>query len=193
MNRHLFIHVIPARLRRGVVLGAVAGLALGFARAEAPRYDENQVKAAYLFNFTRFVEWPTNSFAEAETPLIIGILGDDPFREALEKTVRGEKVKGHPLAVRSSRKIEDLKSCHVIFVDKTQKPQMQQILATLRDCPVLTVGEIDGFAQRGGIINMIKQEKRIGFEINNEAARRQGIKIGSQLTELGTCVKDDSP
>lgn len=191
MNRHLFIPVVRARLRRGVLLGAAAGLALGIARAEPPRYDENQVKAAYLLNFTRFVEWPTNCFAEAETPLIIGILGDDPFRDALDKTIKGEKVGGHPLVVRSSRKMDELKSCHVIFVDKTQKPQMQQILATFRDCPVLTVGEIDGFAQRGGIINMVRQDKRLGFEINDGAARRQGIKISSQLAELGTHVKGD--
>ena len=176
-----------------MALVAVLFAAAAVAHAEAPRYDENQVKATYLFNFTKFVEWPTNCFPDANSPLTIGMLDDDPFREVLQRTIKGEKVRGHPLTVRFARKIEELKTCHVIFIDKSQKPQIQQIFAALHGCPVLVVGEIDRFAQRGGIINLVRQEKRIGFEINDEAAARRGLKISSQLTELGTHVQDDPP
>lgn len=149
---------------------------------------EYQVKAACLFNFAQFVEWPAATFANPKAPIIIGVLGDDPFGPALEQIVRGETINDRKLVVARSRSLEELKSCHLLFISKSEKGNLDQILSSLNAASILTISETDQFARRGGVINFFLESNKVRFEINAEAARRNGLKISSQLLKLGKVV-----
>jgi hypothetical protein len=149
---------------------------------------EYDLKAAFLFNFAHFIEWPADTFASPNTPIIIGVLGDDPFGPILDKIVEGETVQNRKLVIKRSRQVDDLKDCQVLFISKSEKDRVPQILASLDDASVFTVGEMEGFAQHGGVTNFFLQGKRVRFEINLEAARRRGLKISAQLLDLGSEV-----
>jgi hypothetical protein len=156
--------------------------------AEAKSFQEYEVKAAFLYRFAQFVEWPNSAFSTADAPVAIGVLGDDPFGAVLDQLVQGEIIHGRKVVVRRSSGIDDLKTCHVLFVSKSEKDRTPQILGALANAPVLTVGEIDGFAGRGGMINFYIQDNKVRFEINPDAARRCGLKISSKLLGLGRLV-----
>jgi hypothetical protein len=179
----------------GAVLRVLLGLTTGwlaFAPREAPAQlavpNEYQVKAAFLFNFVQFVEWPHGAFTNSDTPFCIGVLGDDPFGTALDETVRGETVQNRRLIVQRSRQVENLKDCQLIFISKSETERVPGILGELDPVPVLTVSETQGFAQRGGIINLYLAANKVRFEINPAAARRKGLKISSELLSLGKII-----
>lgn len=173
-----------------VLLGMVCTLALGVmeARAAAPAPKEYEVKAAFLFNLVQFVEWPPQAFPTPKTPIIIGILGNDPFGVILDRTVRGETVENRPIAIHRSRKIENLKDCHLLFISKSEKGRLAQIFSSLAGTHCLTVGETDQFARTGGVVNFRPQGADIRFEINMDAARRGGLTISSKLLRLATVI-----
>lgn len=170
---------------------AVWHFGLSQLRAEAGD-TEHQIKAAFLFNFAQFVEWPPGAFTNAQAPLCIGVLGNDPFGSSLEETVHDETIRGRKLAIQHSRKIEDLKNCQMIFISRSEKSKVDEILAALDSRPVLTVGEIDGFAQRGGAINFYREGKKVRFEINPAVTRRNGLKVSSELLSLGKIVNEET-
>src|SRR5690606_29576187 len=149
---------------------------------------EYQIKAVFLFNFLQFVEWPETAFADPASPGRIGVLRDDPFGQALDDAVRGEPIGGRPLVVRRSRNVEDLQDCHLLFLSRSETRRADEILARLDRRPVLTVSEIDGFARHGGVIAFYPDGKKVRFEINSDAARRQSLRISSQLLDLGRIV-----
>lgn len=171
---------------------ATLAVATPLAAADAPPplapFKEYEVKAACLFNFGQFVEWPAAAFAATNSPLGIGVLGADPFGEYLNQIVQNETIKGRKVTIQSSRRVEDLLSCHVLFISKSEKGRLPQILAALGNTSVLTVGEVEGFAERGVMINFYLQGNKVRFEINPTAAQRQGLKISSQLLKLGKIV-----
>jgi len=152
---------------------------------------EYQIKAAFLFNFAQFVEWPATAFTNAEAPLCIGVLGEDPFGTALEQTVLGETVHSRKLIVRHSRRVEDLTACQLIFISKSEKGRLAEILSKLDGREALTVSEIDGFARRGGVINFYLDGNKVRFEINPAIAQREGLKMSSQLLSLGKIVQPE--
>ena len=157
-------------------------------RAQPSASKEYQLKAAFLYNFAQFVQWPEAAFPEASTPISIGVLGDDPFGVALDRVVQGESINNRKLIIKRSRQLDDLQSCHLLFISKSEKGRLAQILASLEARSILTVGETEQFAKRGGVINFFFDENRIRFEINTDAARRKGLKISSQLLSLGRIV-----
>ena len=169
-----------------LLLAVVSGVPV--AQAESGVSKEYQVKAAFLFNFVQFIEWPAAAFEEPTTPISIGILGDDPFGPYLNQLVRDEAVKSRRLIVKWSRMVDDLKGCQVVFISKSEKARFSQILARLEGKSVLTVSEVEGFAERGGIISFFLEKNRVRFEINAEAARQGGLKIDSQLLSLARIV-----
>jgi|SRR5688572_10997142 len=142
---------------------------------------EYQIKAVFLFNFTQFVEWPTNAFADAQSPLVIGVLGEDPFGAYLEETVRGEKANDHPLTVQRFRRVEDITTCHVLFISRSEAARFDQIFASLKNRHTLTVGDVDGFARSGGIIRFLTEKNKIRLRINLEAAKAANLTISSKL------------
>lgn len=146
---------------------------------------EYQVKAAFLFNFLQFVEWPAEAFTAEAAPIRIGILGDDPFGPMLEETVRGETIRQRPLEVRRGRRIDDLGGCHLLFISRSEQGRVGGILQEVGQAPVLTVSDLDGFADRGGGIRLFLVGKKVRFEINAEAVQKQRLKVSSQLLSLG--------
>ena len=150
---------------------------------------EYQIKAAFLFNFIQFVEWPPTVFKNADDPFRIGVLGQDPFNAALEETVQGETIINHKIIVEHSMQVDDLKNCQLIFISKSEKKHVTEILSALDDKPVLTVSEIEGFAERGGGINFYLEGKKVRFEVNPDAAQHDGLKISSQLLSLGKIIE----
>jgi hypothetical protein len=142
---------------------------------------EYQVKAVFLFNFAQFVEWPTNAFPEAQAPLVIGVLGEDPFGAYLDETVRGEKVNNRPLAVQRYRRVEEIKTCHVLFISRSETDRLAEILAHLKGRNILTVGDADNFAQRGGMIRFVMEKNKTRLKVNLEAAKAANLTISSKL------------
>jgi hypothetical protein len=150
---------------------------------------EYQIKAAFLYNFAQFVDWPSATFANTNAPFYIGILGDDPFDGVLDETIQDETINGHKIVAVRSQRIEELKNCQIIFVSKSEKRRVAEILTELDSKPILTVSEIEGFAQHGGGINFFLAGTKVRFEINPGAAQSDGLKISSQLLSLGKIVQ----
>jgi hypothetical protein len=167
-----------------LLLLAITGLPLAVSALTA---DEYAVKAAYLYNFAKFVEWPPASFATDNAPLLICVMGDNPFGEALTN-LHGKRVGAHAVAVQELPSSQEAPSCHIVFITRSQQPRLKNLLATLSGRPVLTVSDIDNFTQGGGIIGLIEIEQRIQFVINTSAASRAGLKISSQLLKLAIVV-----
>ena len=142
---------------------------------------EYQVKAVFLFNFTQFIEWPADAFTRADAPLVIGILGEDPFGTYLEETVRGEKANGRPLTVERYRNIQEIGNCQVLFISRSEAERLERIFASLSGKPVLTVGDVEGFARRGGMIRFAMTGGKVGLSINLDAAKAARLTISSKL------------
>jgi hypothetical protein len=156
-------------------------LVSGYGRAQAPQPTEYQVKAAYLFNFAKFVEWPQKAFAQPTSPLVIGVLGENLFGGDLARTIRDKTVDDHPLVVKELHSQAEATNCHILFISPSEKPRLAQILQDLKGVSVLTVGEVERFTEDGGMINFVREGTKIRFQINNPAAVSVGLKISSKL------------
>ena len=155
--------------------------------------SEYQVKAKYLYNLARFVDWPEQSFADSNSSYIIGILGEDPFGIDLEKTVEGKKAKGRNFVVKRFPKYEDLQFCHILYINLTDKDKLNKVIKKIKNENILTVGDTKNFAQNGGIINFITKEKKIRFQINLSAAEQSGIQISSLILRQADLIENKSP
>jgi hypothetical protein len=154
---------------------------------QAP-FNEREVKAVFLFNFVHFVEWPAAAFDNPQSPVVICVLGEDPFKELLDEVVNGESVGSRPLLVERFRRLEDMRDCHVLFINTSETPNQTRILAALRDVPTLTVGETADFATRGGIIRFLTEQNRVRLEVNVAAAKAAGLTISSNLLRSARIV-----
>ena len=162
-------------------------------RALALNEDEVEypAKLAFLYNFAKFIEWPLGSYRFPGAPFVICIVGHDPFHEDDESDLRTRTVSGHPIEIRTLRVTDTLSGCNMAFIPLTEKDQADKILRGFKGSSTLTVGETDGFAARGGIINLTVEGNRLRFEINQLAAERAGLKISSKLFSLAKIVTDD--
>jgi hypothetical protein len=149
-------------------------------KAAAPP-GEYQVKAVYLFNFGRFVEWPSRVFESADTPFVIGIFGDDPFGATVDEVVRGEKVGTRPIVVERFHDIGDIRRCHILFIGREDAQRLDEALAAVRGQSVLTVTDVDGAERQGAIIVLYNQNNRIRMRINLPQARASDLVISSKL------------
>lgn len=171
---------------------AVAVVCITLARAAhaAPPSAEYRLKAVFLFNFANFVQWPAHAFASADAPLVICVLGDDPFGEALDETVAGESIDRRHLAVRRVMRGEPLEQCHLLFVSRSETQRLDEVFRGVGETThVLTVSDIDRFASRGGTIGLFLDRNRVRFEISLNDARRRGLELSSQLLTLGRIVE----
>jgi hypothetical protein len=150
--------------------------------------SEYQVKAAYLFNFVKFVEWPEEAFADPLAPIVIGIVGDDPFGDALLQVVAGKTVQGRDVVIRKYRAGEDLRGSHILFISASEKKRPPQLLTSLQGSNTLTVADVDGFLEEGGMIRLFSEENRVRFAINVEATIRAKLKLSSKLLGLARVV-----
>lgn len=153
--------------------------------AGEPVSKEYQVKAAFLYNFAKFVEWPASSFENEGSPLVIGVFGENPFGSELENLVRGRKINGHPIFIKSVPSAAAVRNMHVLFISAAENERLGEFRTAVRNAGILTVGETDEFARRGGIIQFVPDGDKIRFEIRADQAASAGLKISSQLLKLG--------
>lgn len=149
---------------------------------------EYQVKAAFLFNFSQFVSWPPRAFGSANAPIVIAVLGRDPFGTVLDAIVSGERVNGHPLAVRRYGDVSQVEDCQILFIDRSKSAQLPEILQALRGRAILTVSDIEGSAQSGVMIDLVTRNDHIRMHINLAAARASGLTVSSQLLKLARII-----
>jgi hypothetical protein len=168
-----------------ILLLAQGGSSAGQQAAPTPEY---QLKAVFLFNFAQFVEWPPSAFPDSTTPLVIGVLGEDPFGPYLDETVRNEKVKERPLVVRRYRTVEEITTCHILFVSRREQARLGRILDRLRGRSILTVSDADHFANRGGMILFVTEHGRIRLRANLEAAQAADLTLSSKLLRSAQIV-----
>jgi hypothetical protein len=170
-------------------------LAFGFMLLLAPATRaqdaelEYKVKAAFLFNFISFVEWPAGKLAAKDTDVIVGCLPDDPAAPVLARALEGKTVEGRRIKLVVFKDTDDFRDCHLLFIGRARREKVDDVLSRLKQTPVLTVSEIDQFAQRGGMINFVRHERTFRFEINLGAAERAGLRISSKLASMATIVK----
>jgi YfiR/HmsC-like len=170
-------------LLRTTQLALCAALALLLLRAArgAETPGEYQVKAVFVFNFSRFVEWPPQAFSAPDQPFAICILGNDPFGPRLDEAVRGEQINQHPLLIRRLRSVREADNCQILYIDRSEAGELHQILSALDHRSTLTVSELSDAAERGGMIQFMTENNRIRLRINVESARAAGLTISSKL------------
>jgi YfiR/HmsC-like len=177
-----------ALLRCRPQLAAALALTLAMPAAiPAPAANEYEVKAAFLFNFTLFVDWPQSS---ASGPFCIGIDGPDPFAGALDEAVKGRSAGGHAIAVKHFKPGEESVACEIVFISGADVKKMRAALGRLQHNAVLTVGEGPGFCHSGGVIAFEVEDNKVRLDINPEAAQRARLQISSKLLSLATLVRD---
>ena len=188
LNRRFQIDKVRRVARVLAAWIAVSGVAGIFAQSrEASEY---QIKAAFLYNFTKFVEWSSEASPGENDPLVICIVGENPFGDNLNSFIKDKTINGHKLVVRQLEPAQDLKGCQIAFISSAARNQLRSIFQNANHAGVLTVGETEGFAAQGGVIDFIREEKKVHFEINVDAAQRTKLKISSKLISLARIVKE---
>jgi hypothetical protein len=171
-----------------VTLMALAYISCPLALRGQSEVDEYRLKAAFLFHFAQFVEWPSNPARGTESGFVFCVVGEDPFQGDLEGTVQGKSVSGKIIRVRHIKQPQDTKGCDVVFVDRNQNGRIPEFLAAVSDWPVLTVGDSDDFLRQGGMIRFCMEERKVRFEVNEEAAEKADLKVSSRLLMLAKSV-----
>jgi hypothetical protein len=172
---------------------ALLAMAVVMAHAATPP-TEYEVKAVYLYNLARFIEWPAETPAPAGDQVVIGVIGDDPFGPLLDEIVRDKAVpEDQRLMVRRFTSLEEVVNADILFISSSEAERLPQILKALEGSSILTVGEMDRFAERGGMIALKLEDKKVRFDINLEAARRARLKLSSHLLKLARIVGQRRP
>jgi len=166
------------------------GMLLG-APASGQPMDEYEVKAAFLYNFARFVEWPTQSFQTRQDPIVVCVLGRNPFGNALQEVIRGKSIDGRAFVSRQVADAEEARACQILFVSASAGKHFRSLWGSLKPAGILTVGEAEGFASSGGVINFKLDSGRVRFEINLDAAEHAQLHISSKLLSLAEIVKTE--
>jgi hypothetical protein len=168
-----------------LALVCLVGLSPVFAAAPS----EYQLKAVFLFNFAQFVEWPPTAFQDPQVPLVIGILGDDPFGDYLDEVVQGEQVRGRPLIVKRFHRLEEVDVCHILFVSSPGAARLSPTPAALGGRAILTVSDADrGAGPAGAMIQFVDAQKHIRLRIDVDTARAAGLTISSKLLRSAEVV-----
>jgi len=157
--------------------------------------SEYLVKAGFIYNFANLVQWPANAFSDPDSPIGIAILGEDHFGTTLDRVLQGKKVNGRSFAVKRWKSVADLvkspaelKDCQILFVSSSEIAHLNEAIQIVKGVPVLTIGETPGFANRGGIINLVLEDNKVRFEVNVDAAKQVDLNISSRLLALARIV-----
>jgi len=154
--------------------------------------SEYLIKAGFIFNFAKFVEWPQTTFAQPDSPIVIGILGTDPFGAIIDQIVQDKKIGGRGFVVKRLKwgtDPKDLKECKILFVGASERIHIDELVQIVRGLPILTVGETPGFAERGGVIRLVLEDNKVRFEVNVDAAHQAGLTISSRLLTLARIIQ----
>lgn len=168
-----------------LVLAGALAFAASPARAQLPEYE---AKAEFLERFTRFVEWPPASTAEAARPFVIGIAGKDPFGAVIDRMATSRRIQGRDVRVQRLTDPAAAARCDLVFIAASEARRLESILAVTASRPILTVGDTPGFAAAGVVINLVSEDDRIGFEVNEGAAARSGLRLSARLLKLAHLV-----
>jgi hypothetical protein len=169
-------------------VGCTVALLVASAVGVAAATREYEVKAAYLFNFANFANWPADAFESPSAPFRICTVGPDPFGPALADTVRNETIDGHPLTVVHAPPLADIRRCHILFV-ASNTPELKATVDAAGAGPVLTVGETDGFLRAGGVLAFAMDEGRVRFDVNPAQATKVGLSLSSKLLQVARRVQ----
>ena len=176
------------RIMMGTAFLLIAlGTVLAPQRSHAEASEEYRLKAAFIYNFAKFVQWPRMVFAGPTSPVVLGIIGNDPFGEALE-AIRGKLVEEHKLLIKHIGKTDQLEDLNILFIPSSEQKRLGQIQRALGSKPILTISDIDDFVKQGGMIGFIQKDGKIRFEINLTVARKVGLEMSSKLLQLAEMV-----
>lgn len=159
-------------------------------QAQVPK--EYQVKAVFLFRLAQFVTWPTNRFSDTNSPVVIGVLGTNPFGEALPLAVRGETAQNRPIEIRELRRDEEAQRCHIVFISRSEASRAEQITGSLAGDSVLTVSDMEDFViRKGGMVRFLTERNKVNLRINADAAKAAGLVLNSRLLRMAEIVKSE--
>lgn len=175
---------------RLLILGLGLGLGLALAASmSAQTAEESLVKAAYLYNFGKFVEWPSAAFRQPGDPVVICVLGDERTSDVLEHSVSGKRANGRPIQTRRPHSPSEFKSCHILFIGFSEKAHIEEVLHEVGRSSVLTVGQSADFLSLGGMINLALRDRTIELEIDPDVSNLAGLRISSRLLVVARIVK----
>jgi hypothetical protein len=173
---------------QSVVAALVLVAGLSGARSGNAASLEYKVKAAFLYNFTKFVEWPPQAFAGPAAPYALCVLGSDPFAEDLDLAAADKTVQGRPITIRRLSDLKGTAGCHILFVSLSERGKLATVFAALGAAPTLTVGEADDFTRAGGCVRLFVEDNRVRLEINLQAADRARLKVSAKLLSVARVV-----
>ncbi len=179
------------RLAPALVVWLVVCL-LSIVPAVAQTASEREVKAAMLYSFTKFVEWPAGSLPDPKTPVSICVLGRDPFGPVLDQAVADRSVSGRPVQIQRAQKPAELKRCQVLFVSSSERKKIEELLQALPPTGLLTVSDMDQFTRAGGVVGFVLEDNKVRFEVNLTAADRARLKISARLLKLARDVRHEA-
>jgi hypothetical protein len=160
-------------------------------RAFAEQPSEYEIKAAFLYNFAKFVTWPASKFADDDSPIVIGILGKDPFGDVIDESVKEKTIGGRPLRVERIQDVRETKGVHLLFFGELDEAELERASREIDRAGLLIVGEVENFASRNGMIGLFMEENRVRFEVNIRGAESAGLKISSKLLQLARVVGNE--
>ena len=143
-----------------------------------------QIKAERICSFARFIEWPSRRFTSSDAPFVIGVYGEDQISDLLREAIQGRRIKNRAVVIRHILAKQELPSCHVLFVSRSERDRLPEVLREVRREGVLTVGETENFLSRGGVINLFVADNTVRFEMSRDAARRERLTVSSKLLQL---------
>ncbi|HUR44533.1 MAG TPA: YfiR family protein [Candidatus Saccharimonadales bacterium] len=177
--------------RRVFAVASLLIASLAMTVAQESGLVANKVKAAMVYNFTKYVEWPASSFPAPTSPLVIGVIGKDPIMAEIDSTLKGKAVEKRVLAVRQFSDVAEARGCHVVFICASERKRLPKILEQLKKENTLTVSDLEGFVEEGGMIGFRKEANTIRFDINQSTAEKAGLKVSSKLLQLARAGRGD--
>lgn len=149
---------------------------------------EYEVKAAFIYNFAKFIDWPPETKNGEREPFIVGIYGNDPFDGTMDQMLQNKTIADRKIVIQRFNHVSEINFCHILFIGVSERSQLAQVIEKLKGKSILTIGDMESFARRGGMINFFMEGNKIRFEINKEAAERAGLRVSSQLLKLAKIV-----
>jgi YfiR/HmsC-like len=189
------VQPIKRRIRAAIVILPILLVGAMLNAQNTSGSSEYLIKAGFIYNFANLVQWPSASFAQPDSPIVIVIFGEDHFGTTLDHALEGKKVNARPFVIKRARSISELqrtlgsqKECQILYVSSSEMPHLGEAIQVLKGAPVLTIGETPGFARSGGIINLILEDNKVRFEVNVQAAKEADLNISSRLLALARIV-----
>ena len=186
-------HIIPVAKAIAILMVILLAMNTNQSMAQSAATQETKVKSVFLYNFTQFVAWPPGAFSSSNDPFVIGILGEDPFGSILDAAVAGEKVAGHPVVIMRYKTLEELSTCHILYIGRNELIAGKKLLQSISARGILTVSEGNRFAEMGGVISFIYRNNKIRLLINPVAARNAQLSLSSKLLSVSEIYEPSTP